>query len=276
MSGIRHSLGNEINRLDNCKLLYVTSSVYSANLRVFEHTHYFSELFYVISGGGQFLVNGKRHLVKASDLVVVNPHISHTEVLSPDIPTKGVLLGVDDLTFSFKDNHSGYGIFHNNKNHKSTSLEFGNILNEMELKGPYYEQMCKHQLGTLLISLMRDVQFGFSFAPPKDIPSECLVTKKYMDSHFHENITLDFLADLSHLNKYYLAHSFQKAYGISPINYLNERRIQYSKDTLINTSFSVAEISQISGFSSQSYFSQVFKKQTGMTPVDYRKLMSKK
>ena len=72
-------------------------------------------------------------------------------------------------------------------------------------------------------------------------------------------------------NKYYLAHTFQKAYGISPITYLNRRRIEESKYMLGNTGYSLAQISELMGFSSPSYFSQCFRKAEGLTPNEYRR-----
>ena len=72
------------------------------------------------------------------------------------------------------------------------------------------------------------------------------------------------------MNKYYLAHAFTKYTGLSPINYLLQKRIQEAKSLLESTSCSIAQISNMLGFSSQSYFSQVFKKSTGKTPIQHR------
>ena len=69
----------------------------------------------------------------------------------------------------------------------------------------------------------------------------------------------------------YLAHTFQKEYGISPITYLNCRRIEESKYMLGNTGYSLAQISELMGFSSPSYFSQCFRKAEGLTPNEYRR-----
>ena len=79
------------------------------------------------------------------------------------------------------------------------------------------------------------------------------------------------LAEIAHINKYYLAHTFQKEYGISPITYLNCRRIEESKYMLGNTGYSLAQISELMGFSSPSYFSQCFRKAAGLTPNEYRR-----
>ena len=49
----------------------------------------------------------------------------------------------------------------------------------------------------------------------------CVEIKRYLDNNYREDISLDTLAEVAHINKYYLAHTFQKAYGISPITYLH-------------------------------------------------------
>ena len=99
---------------------------------------------------------------------------------------------------------------------------------------------------------------------------ECTQIKNYLDANYSENITLDTLAAITHMNKYYMAHAFTKYIGISPINYLLQKRIQEGKSLLESTTHSIAEISALLGFSSQSYFSQTFKKATGKTPIQHR------
>lgn len=99
---------------------------------------------------------------------------------------------------------------------------------------------------------------------------ECTQIKNFLDANYAEDISLDTLAALTHMNKYYLAHAFTKYTGLSPINYLLQKRIQEAKSLLESTSCSIAQISNMLGFSSQSYFSQVFKKSTGKTPIQHR------
>ena len=77
--------------------------------------------------------------------------------------------------------------------------------------------------------------------------------------------------DATHINKFYLSHTFSKYLGMSPITYLIQRRLQISKDLLTQTDYSIAEIAASTGFASQSYFSQIFKKFTGISPNQYRK-----
>ena len=79
------------------------------------------------------------------------------------------------------------------------------------------------------------------------------------------------LAGKVHMNKYYLVHTFKEEYGVSPINYMISRRIVESKYLLAETDLSLAQIAQVLGFSSPSYFSQAFRKAQGISPMDYRK-----
>ena len=72
-----------------------------------------------------------------------------------------------------------------------------------------------------------------------------------------------------------MAHTFKEVVGVSPINYLIDRRMQEARNLLENTDFSIGPISMFCGYSSQSYFSQVFIKNEGMTPVEYRKQVKK-
>lgn len=95
--------------------------------------------------------------------------------------------------------------------------------------------------------------------------------RRYIDEHFAEPLTLDALAELAHVNKYYLVHAFSKEYGVTPINYLLLCRIRESKHLLANTNLSLSQIAQVHGFSSPSYFSQSFRRLEGISPMEYRK-----
>ena len=100
--------------------------------------------------------------------------------------------------------------------------------------------------------------------------------RRYLDSHYSENITLDQLASFSHLNKYHLSHEFTRYYGISPISYLNCRRIEVCKELLENTDYEISDIAHMAGFSSQSYLAQSFRKSCGVTAGDYRRTIKEK
>ena len=105
------------------------------------------------------------------------------------------------------------------------------ILAELEKQRSEYQKVCGCMLQSFLIYLNREGQEEFSFSSPKRTARECLAIKQYIDEHYRNTITLDHLAQISSLNKYYLAHAFREYIGLSPINYLNSRRVEGSHET---------------------------------------------
>ena len=141
----------------------------------------------------------------------------------------------------------------------------------MELKNTGYEDVCQAYMEILIIRLMRNISFAVP-SVPQMMPGnrQCAAVKRYIDLHFKEALTLDQLAEEAHMNKFYLSHSFKREYGVSPINYMISRRIEESKYLLAETDLSMSQIAQLLGFSSLSYFSQVFRKTQELSPMEYR------
>ena len=127
------------------------------------------------------------------------------------------------------------------------------------------------QLKALLWLLRQDNLTLTAAAADRRSSRECDLVRRYIDDHFKENLTLDQLAALAHINKYHLVHTFRKEYNTSPISYQISRRIQESRMLLVSTDFNLSQIAQILGFSSLSYFSQSFRRLEGISPMEYRK-----
>lgn len=254
------------------KLIYVSSSIYEGDWFSIRHTHSFAELFYVRSGQGNFIVEDDIYPVKQDDLVIVNPNVEHTEVSVSSDPLEYVVLGVEGMSFDF-GNRSG-SLNHKIINYRNQRNEllfyFNAMLRETENKEENYEAICQNLLEVVIISLMRSSGHPFSVVATQRANKICSRIKRYIDSNYTEDISLDFLADKAHISKYYLSHTFTKYYGMSPINYLNEVRLRTSKELLETTDLSISQIAESSGFSSQSYFSQSFRRSCGLTPSDYR------
>jgi AraC-like DNA-binding protein/ligand-binding sensor protein len=92
----------------------------------------------------------------------------------------------------------------------------------------------------------------------------------YINKNYKNNITLDTVANMVHLNSSYFSSIFKKEIGMNFSSYLNKIRIEQSMFLLRNTDYSILNIALEVGFEDQSYFSKVFKNFTGMTPKQYR------
>ena len=97
-----------------------------------------------------------------------------------------------------------------------------------------------------------------------------IATRNYIDNNFDKEIKLDFLAHVRFTSKFHLLRIFKKYYGITPNQYLIDKRIEKSKEQLAK-GISVTETCFNVGFESLSSFSALFKTKTGKSPSQYRK-----
>ena len=92
----------------------------------------------------------------------------------------------------------------------------------------------------------------------------------YIYNNLHVKITSEEIADHVGLNPSYFSRLFKSEIGVSVSEYIRNKKIEVAQNMLKYTNYSVAEISTTLAFPTQSYFTEQFKKQTGMTPAKYR------
>ena len=97
------------------------------------------------------------------------------------------------------------------------------------------------------------------------------IAKQFMDENFDQGITVSEAAAYVFLSQGYFTRAFRDETGISPMNYLMKKRIAKACALLQNNEIKVSAISLQSGFSSPQRFNVAFRKQMGMTPMEYRK-----
>lgn len=250
-------------------LLYITQTQYSEEWDSSLHTHDCTELFLVTGGHGLFHVNNTTIPVTADDFIIVNDGVPHTETSDPKDPMKYVVLGVEGL--ETREDFGGYALLHRFSEQRCAASCMRILLQEAENAQPGYEAVCHHLLQTILLLLLRrESTILHPVVPGPKSSRECSLVRRYIDNHFKENLTLEQLAAMANLSKYYLVHIFQKEYGLSPIRYLTRRRIEESRFLLAKTDHSLTHIARILGFSSLSYFSQSFRRIEGISPKEYR------
>lgn len=253
------------------KLLNVASSRYGGDWHSVPHTHSHTELFYIVGGTGQFLIEDQSFPVDANNLVIINPNVVHTEDSLNSQPLEYIVLGIDGIALATSENSNGQFCILDHFESVEISSCLRNILREMEQKSTGYEDVCQAFMEILIIRLMRNTALSVHEEPQAVSGNrQCAAVRRYIDLHFKESLTLEQLADEAHMNKFYLSHAFKREYGVSPINYMISRRIEESKYLLAETDLSMSQISQLLGFSSLSYFSQVFRRTQTVSPKEYR------
>jgi len=259
------------------RLLYISREKYSGDWYSMPHTHPFTEFFYVVNGTGKFRIEDTNYDVTEGDLVLINPQVVHTETSLVANPLEYVVLGIQGVKLLTSiDSTKGFNIVSFNEAKEVISNYLESILVEAKNQENGYEDVCQALLNILLINLMRRTQITPRVDDTdKNANPKAVEAKRYIDEHFRENINLDTIAESVVVNKYYLSHIFSQAYGVSPLQYVQTRRLEDSKYLLRTSSYTLKQIAAMSGFSSLSYFTQRFTKVEGICPSNYRQQYQK-
>lgn len=123
--------------------------------------------------------------------------------------------------------------------------------------------------------LHKFISFVFDF---NDIKHQNVIfkTTAYIKEHLTDKLSLDQAAEQVYLSKSYFCRIIKDELGCTFTEYVNRLRIERSKTLLRGTGMPIAEIACAVGFDDQSYFTRIFKKQTGMAPGKYREQRSQK
>ena len=98
------------------------------------------------------------------------------------------------------------------------------------------------------------------------------IAEKYIREHFAEPLTVAEIAEQTHFSESYFNKIFRKVTGVSPYEYLLKVRLEQAKALLIQTELSVSDVAFQTGFNSASNFLYFFKKQTGLSALQFRKM----
>jgi AraC family transcriptional regulator, arabinose operon regulatory protein len=100
--------------------------------------------------------------------------------------------------------------------------------------------------------------------------SKIIKSVKFMESHYHEPVSLAALAAESHLSVSHFIRIFTQTYSIPPIEYLNRVRIKHARRLLRCQLYTISEVAEKAGFHSLHYFSRVFHNHEGISPSAYQ------
>lgn len=148
---------------------------------------------------------------------------------------------------------------------------------EISGKKPEYETMLKISLVNILVEMIRSYdgqlsQFEISYSSQSLKYMEAALN--YIDEHLDSDLTLETLADVAHMSKTYFCGQFRKLNGISPWEYITIKRIERAITLIESSNLSRLEIALKCGYNNTSNFYYAFRRVTGKTPGDYKKISS--
>lgn len=255
------------------------------------HEHDFTELTFILSGKGKYLVDGITYEVGSGDVILCNPGVKHQNIIvDSKEPTVEFFAGFTDFHFKnmppnaiiLKD--KGYVMSTNGDTRQDISRICYELIaeNDRSQVGKYF--MLKALLMQILLLIVRDIteledtsQKGCNF----ESYNKSYVVKKivnYLSENYEHKISLDQIAQNMYLSPVYISKIFKEETGESPINYLIKIRLKKAKTILMESEeTSIKSVANRVGYEDVYHFSKLFKKYYGISPLYYRKTeMNKK
>lgn len=235
------------------------------------HLHEYFELEIVLSGTGEQNLNGSIYplapgtiyFITPIDFHAVSPHgqmrilnVAFEEsLISPALQTH-FLNRREDLIFSSPEEA------------ESMAMLIARLEKECTRLDAFAATARKNLLELLMFPIARSIKAESDLQRPST--QRVQDSMRYLFRHFREDITLAQIAEKSGYTPNYFSHLFHETCGIKFVDFLAQLRLNYARTMLLTTSLSVSQIAQASGFTSSSNFFRAFRKETGLSPLEFR------
>lgn len=253
------------------------------------NVHGFYELVYMKKGNTVFEVEGQPISLGPNDIIIIKPHQRHKFSVQSEKGTDFIVLYFDFenkfsgehsevpledfLKFvSSEENGSFIKLKVSQKNEIIVLLN--RIMRERESSEPGNEFLNHLLVLEMFVLLSRALKKEWESSIKSKSPklNELIdISINFIHNNYERDISLGDIARYVFLSPSYFTRAFKDQTGLSPITYLIKIRIERSKEMLAETSFKIGDIALSVGFSNQQRFNEMFKKHTGMTPLQYRK-----
>lgn len=249
------------------------------------HWHDQLLLMYIVKGEMTVLCRNQKVLGEQGDIIIVNPN----EIHSVENAVKGVeyyLLKIDLILLLGKQpdlKQTIYAepllknsiLFENKVSRDDLTLNIiKNMVKEFREKNEGHELALIGLTYQMLTTLLRKYKKTIPDKTELDMQYRRLNQIKpaiiYMEDHFAEKVTLADLSEIAHLSPIHFSRVFKTVSGFSPMDFLNQLRVQKAAQLLVKTDKTIVEIAMDTGFNDGNYFSRFFKKCRNETPSEFR------
>lgn len=255
------------------------------------HTHDFIEIVYIADGTGTHVINGVSYSVKKGDLLFINYKKTHSVI--PDetgIAFYNLMLHPELFGENFVNSENAFELLSltafedfassvdrdnpfvplDSANMSKTDTLFEMLYDEYRSSRQGRNTMLNSIVMVLLLFIFRAMSKGIS-RDNKVFGSVADDILSYIESHCHEKLTLQDLAERCFYTPTYFSRLFKETYSMTLTDYITKARIDKSLELLKNSQFSVDEICYQVGFSDKTRFYKHFRELVGDTPAEYRK-----
>jgi len=271
------------------------------------HTHDYMQIWYVKKGRLKHTVEGKSNILVKGTIFIIPPFAVHKVETVDDLEDEDVnVIGCEfvtdfineSITYNLDGNSINSSLFDfaylepflvSTEDIKPGLLLTGNIQSKVEAllddmlyeftnEEKYYEINIKADLLKLLAIISReyekrDIDKGLEvFDRYRDAINS---TIKFIDENYNKDINLEDASRMAMMSPAYFSFVFKQITGKTFVEYKNNLKLVKAIDLMNDPNLSITDICYAVGFNDTAYFSKIFKKHTGISPSQYRKIFQK-
>lgn len=219
--------------------------------------------FYCIENGKcTVITEGKQYVCSAGDIIYIKDFENATLSNATE----------SDLSYYFISffNEHNFNFEINTVTKDTNSLRLFREISEHHRSGAQFSKIKVAELFLRLIHTLCSKKLEKS----KDYADsyKLLSVVEYININYYKKITPEYLSALSGYSPAHLRRLFVKNFGVPPMEYILNKKIDMAKEILLDApEKTMVEIAELVGFCSASYLCKIFKKQTGLSPTEYRR-----
>ena len=238
------------------RIMHNISKEYPYDCYVFE---------YVVKGKGYIETSEEKYMVSEGDFYFLNKLRYHIYYSDPDDPYEKVFIVLKGkfVDFLVANHLSNDSVYIKKCNLHSFMMHVINMLNQ---DGPVnYDKLA------LCVMEIFQIAFPHPYQPAPNNRKVPETIRNYIDTHIYKKVTLEEISESLYISKSHIERAFKKEYGMTPLAYCANQKIEQVASMLVTTDYSLSQIAAQFGFSDVKYMSKSFKKIKGQTPMEYKR-----